>query len=256
MSQLNTHTKRGRWAGLAVVASLALMLTAMAASASARDRNHDGIPDRWEKRHKLSLKVDQAPRDQDSDEMPNIGEFEAGTDPRDADSDGDGTPDGEELAGEVASFTPGEEEDTGTLVITLYAGGELSGTVDEDTRIICPREEEAAEEESSDEQSAEASSRQGPGPSGRPPLGPPPSDDDESADDESADEDEAAEGEGPSGRPSLGQGPPGNQGPGGHHDGCHGTPCSTDELVAGATVHEADVNVSANGNKFKVVALG
>ena len=44
---------------LALVAVLGL---ASSASAKSRDRNHDRIPDRWERVHHLSLKVNQAKR--------------------------------------------------------------------------------------------------------------------------------------------------------------------------------------------------
>src|SRR5436190_19772010 len=74
-----TPSTRLTWA---VVAALALSLAAMAAISVAKDRNGDKIPDRWEKRHHLSLKVDQARRDQDSDALRNRGEYEAGMDPQ------------------------------------------------------------------------------------------------------------------------------------------------------------------------------
>ena len=51
--------------------------------ASAADRNGDRIPDRWERRHRLSLKVKQTQRDQDHDGLNNLGEFRAKTNPRD-----------------------------------------------------------------------------------------------------------------------------------------------------------------------------
>ena len=52
---------------LIVLGALTVLVLAAPASASARhrDRNHDRIPDRWEKTHKLSLRVNQARRDQD-----------------------------------------------------------------------------------------------------------------------------------------------------------------------------------------------
>ncbi len=81
-------------AALGVVAILALPAIA---SAKARDRNHDGIPDRWEKRHHLSLKVNQAPLNQDKDGLNNLGEFQNGTNPLDADTDNDGLNDGQEI---------------------------------------------------------------------------------------------------------------------------------------------------------------
>src|SRR3954470_6243489 len=82
----------------------ALALLALPGAAAAKDRNHDHIPDRWEKRHHLSTAVNQARRDQDSEPLRNRAEFLAGDNPRNADSDGDGIPDGEENAGKIASF--------------------------------------------------------------------------------------------------------------------------------------------------------
>ena len=54
------------------------------------DRNRDGLPDRWERRNHLSLRVNQAGRDQDRDGANNAAEFAASTNPRDSDSDDDG----------------------------------------------------------------------------------------------------------------------------------------------------------------------
>ena len=58
------------WHLLAAIAVLAMALLAPAV-ASAKDRNHDRIPDRWERNHGLSLKVNQAKRDQDRDLLNN-----------------------------------------------------------------------------------------------------------------------------------------------------------------------------------------
>src|SRR5262245_32977267 len=90
--------------GAAFAALLAFAPGAMAHSWRG-DRNHDRIPDRWEKANHLSLKVNQAKRDQDHDGLRNRAEFMAGDNPRDADSDNDGTDDGAEKAGTVTSFT-------------------------------------------------------------------------------------------------------------------------------------------------------
>jgi hypothetical protein len=73
-----------------------LVITASSAAAKGRDSNNDRIPDRWEKKHGLSLHVKQTRRDQDRDGLNNLGEFRAKTDPRDDDSDNDGTEDGDE----------------------------------------------------------------------------------------------------------------------------------------------------------------
>ncbi len=100
--------KRSHSLGLLLIAIglLAMLSVPSIAAAKQHDRNHDGIPDRWEKRHRLSTRVNQARRDQDRDRLRNRAEFLAGTNPRNADSDGDGIPDGEENAGTIASFDP------------------------------------------------------------------------------------------------------------------------------------------------------
>src|SRR4051794_27989040 len=88
---------------LILVAALALAALSVTAVASADrghhrgDRNRDGLPDRWERQHHLSLEVNQARRDQDRDRLDNRQEFEHGTDPRKADSDNDGVRDRDEV---------------------------------------------------------------------------------------------------------------------------------------------------------------
>ena len=111
----------------------ALALLAMPSLAAAKDRNHDRIPDRWEKRHKLSLKVNQARRDQDRDHLRNRAEFLAGDNPRDRDSDDDGIADGQEQAGTIASF----DQESGRLVINLFGGDTVAGIVNDETEIKC-----------------------------------------------------------------------------------------------------------------------
>src|SRR4051794_2446965 len=87
---------RSRGALAVVLAALAgILILALPAAASARDRNHDHISDRWEKHYNLSLKVNQARRNQDRDNLNNRQEFRAGTDPRDADTNDDGNEDGD-----------------------------------------------------------------------------------------------------------------------------------------------------------------
>ncbi len=107
---------------------------AIAAPASAKDRNHDNLPDRWEKRYDLSLKVKQGKRDQDKDGLNNRGEYAAGTNPRKDDTDGDGSEDGDENAGVISAF------DGETLTIDLYGGGSVTGTVDDSTEVKCGHE--------------------------------------------------------------------------------------------------------------------
>jgi hypothetical protein len=111
---------------LAIAASLML-----AGGAFAKDRNHDRIPDKWEKRHHLSLAHKQGGRDQDHDGLKNRGEFRAHLNPRDADTDDDGIDDGDEHPGEVASF------EDGMLTIALANGGTLTAAVTDDTEVEC-----------------------------------------------------------------------------------------------------------------------
>ncbi len=119
---------------LLLVACAFAAVLAFPASGMARshgDRNGDRIPDRWERAHHLSLKVNQARRDQDHDGLRNKAEFMAGDNPRDADTDDDGVNDGQEKAGQVVSFTGG------VLTVHLFNGDDAKGTVDADTEIEC-----------------------------------------------------------------------------------------------------------------------
>jgi hypothetical protein len=119
---------------LLIAAGLAALL-AFAPGAMAHswkgDRNHDRIPDRWERANHLSLRVNQARRDQDHDGLRNRGEFMAGDNPRKADTDNDGIDDGQEKAGTVVSFT------NGVLIVHLFNGDDVKGTVDDNTEIKC-----------------------------------------------------------------------------------------------------------------------
>jgi hypothetical protein len=120
---------------LLLIATAFAALLAFAPGAMAHswrgDHNRDRIPDRWERANHLSLKVNQARRDQDHDGLRNRGEFLAGDNPREADTDDDGIEDGREKAGTVVSFTDG------VLIVHLFNGDDVKGTVDGDTEIKC-----------------------------------------------------------------------------------------------------------------------
>src|SRR6266480_1969171 len=100
-------------AGIAAV--LVASLFALPALASSRDSNGDRIPDRWEAKYDLSLNKNQAPRDQDKDGVKNLAEYKEGTNPRQADTDGDGTTDStdptpcdhDQTSGSGTTTTPG-----------------------------------------------------------------------------------------------------------------------------------------------------
>jgi hypothetical protein len=58
-----TSRKKLRILGILVAALVGVLAIALPGTASARDRNHDRIPDKWERHHHLSLHKNQAKRD-------------------------------------------------------------------------------------------------------------------------------------------------------------------------------------------------
>jgi hypothetical protein len=215
-------------AALAAIAALALPSLA---AAKHRDRNHDRIPDRWEKRHKLSLNVNQAGRDQDGDRLRNRAEFLAEDNPRDTDSDNDGVEDGEENAGKIVSFDPV----SGKLVIGLFGGDTVSGLVTAATEIECHHGDSATT--SSDGQSGEDESGED-GPGGGDEAGDADSGEEEPGDNNGSQEEE-------SGDNNDGQNGPGGEA--GH--------CTTADLTEGATVKEAELKLEGGNATFEKVEL-
>src|SRR4051794_8099297 len=130
-----------------VIAALGVAALMLPSVAAAKDRNHDRIPDRWEKRHGLSVHKNQAHRNQDRDGLVNRQEFKAGDDPLDADSNNDGVEDGADGAGTIASF------DGTTLVINLFdpADSTLSGEVTDQTKIECDNGDDQGDEDNDGE---------------------------------------------------------------------------------------------------------
>lgn len=80
---------RAMTAAALVVAFAAVPATAGAAG---RDRDHDGLPDRWERKHHIT----KARGDADRDGLSNRAEYRAGLNPRRRDTDRDGRWDGHE----------------------------------------------------------------------------------------------------------------------------------------------------------------
>jgi hypothetical protein len=126
-----------------LLASLALLTMAAALTASpALARDHDKLPDRWERKHHLNVKKNDARRDRDHDGLNNLREYRAhtnprkkdsdrdglkdgaerrfGFNPRDRDSDNDGVKDGRENAGKVTKLS------SSSITIRLAAGGKLT----------------------------------------------------------------------------------------------------------------------------------
>lgn len=245
------HARRSRlgmtWFALALGA---LALLAMPGLAAAKDRNHDRIPDPWEKRHKLSLKTNQGRLDQDHDQLRNRAEFLAGDDPRDHDSDDDGVMDGEEQAGTIASF----DVDTGRLVIDLFDTDTVAGFVTDATEIKCEDEHSATATASSEGSGrGEAEPGDDNGDSGEEEPGDDHGDDGiEAGDDNGGDRDQGDDNSGPSDNSGPGSE---NSGPGHEGDDNRDRICTTAELVPGAAVEEAELEIRNGKAVFEEVEL-
>jgi hypothetical protein len=157
---------------LFLLIALGLLALASPAVAAPRDRDHDGLPDRWERKHHLSTKQKSANGDADHDRIDNRNELIEGTNPRvkdsnrdrirdaaedndgdglsngaedrfgqdptDPDTDDDGIVDGSENAGVVQSVGGGR------LVVALLSGGTIEGRISDDlTDIGCGAEADA-----------------------------------------------------------------------------------------------------------------
>jgi len=209
-----------------------LALLALPGAAAAKDGNHDRIPDRWEKRHHLSTSVNQAFRDQDRDHLRNRAEFLAGDNPRDRDSDDDGVMDGNENAGTITAF----DANTGRLTISLFNGDSVSGLVTDMTRIKCE------DEHSPDVTVRARHGEEEPG-------------DDRGDDGEEAGDDNGGQGEEPGDDNGGEAGDNSGPGPSGHDDNGTGANCTTSDLVVGATVEEAGLELEHGVATFEEVEL-
>jgi hypothetical protein len=211
-----------------VLGLIGSLLFAASASANGRDANRDRIPDRWEKRHGLSLKVKQTFRDQDKDGFKNRAEWKAKTDPKDPDSDDDGVNDEEENAGTVTSFANGE------LTITLFDGGTLTGKVTDDTEVECDDDDARSSHDPEDDDD----DRSGPGDGDKGDR------DDDEGDDDYGDRDDDDDDD-----------------HGDRHDGHHGDhdddddACAPDALKVGAVVKEAELKISSAGRVWEEIEL-
>lgn len=215
------NAKRGIRTALAAILGV-VALVVLPAGAAAKDRNHDHIPDRWERHHHLSLQVNQAHRDQDGDHLLNRSEFLAGDNPRNADSDGDGIEDGQENAGTIESF----DAASGKLTIALFGGETIVGTVTEATEIKC--EHSAGASASDDGESGNSGPSQG---------------EEEPGDDHGGQQEEPGD--------DHGEG----EEPGDDHGG-ESVACGTADLVPGAVVHQAEIEVENGMASYHEIELG
>ena len=150
------------------VVAVSLLALAAPTAAEAADRDGDRLPDRWEKRFKLSTVKGSAEGDPDHDRVDNGNELRQGTNPRARDSDKDRRPDGREdrdrdgLSNAAEDLTGNDpvDRDTdndrvrdgaehggtvrtlkgGELTIRLARGGVLRGFVDDSTEMGCTSE--------------------------------------------------------------------------------------------------------------------
>ena len=237
---------------LFISVALALLAFVLPATAGAKshkrhhharlaDRNHNGMPDRWEHR----FRVHKAKADPDRDGVANVGEFHNGTNPRDADTDNDGVKDGDddanhdgvddgdEQSGVIDNFDPA----TGKLTIKLVNDDSFVGTVNGDTEIECETSTAAAtrhDGESGDDNSGPGSTNSG---------------DDDATEHESGDDNS-----GP-GSTNSGDDDQGDDNDDQGDDEDEGN-CGTDALTQGTIVKEAELRLTSGGAVFKEIELG
>ena len=249
---------------LCLTSLLALIVLALPSAAAAADRDRDGLPDRWEKKHKLSLKKNSANGDLDRDRVDNRNEYREGTKPRDKDSDDDGKRDGSEDAdrdglsngGEDATGNDPKDRDTdddgvidgrehagvvtsfedGVLTLDLPRRGVLSGYVTDYTDLLCSTEHELEKQHSKRRggkgEKASASNDEGESESEGSDPDPYPSEDELEGDYEGDELGEREDGDKP-----------------------HKPKCSLDDVKPGARVHEAKLKLTSDGLVFKHIQL-
>jgi hypothetical protein len=94
-AQTEENTPMLKWLVLPMVVLAYIAVTASAGTP--RDRDHDRMPDRWERKHDLSPTKRNGKRDPDGDHLRNRREFRIRTHPKRADTDRDRLRDGAEV---------------------------------------------------------------------------------------------------------------------------------------------------------------
>jgi hypothetical protein len=146
---------------IAAAIAASLLVIPAGALAKSRDRDHDRMPDKWEKKHHLNVRANDARKDPDRDRVSNLSEFRHHTDPQSADtdddgvndeneiedhtnplkddSDDDGIGDEDEIAGTIVSFT----NNVLTIQLPGTGAGTVAGTVTPSTEIECEGDDDA-----------------------------------------------------------------------------------------------------------------
>jgi hypothetical protein len=269
-----------------LLALLALPGTALARGHRHRgvsaDRNHDRIPDKWEKRNHLSLRVNQARRDQDHDGLNNLSEFRSHTNPRDADTDNDGITDANEDADHDGVDNGNEQDEhTNPGVRDTNHNGVGDGREDPDHDGLNNRAEDVTgnnpENRDTDgdgtpdgqENAGTVTSFDGTTlvitlGNGQTVTGTVDADTRVRCENEQEHEVEADENaatppqsheDGGRGDDHSGPGDGGDDNARSGHDGEHAQDCSTADLTAGTPVHEAELHTTSTGLVFEKVEL-
>jgi hypothetical protein len=229
--------------GLITVAIAASLLALPAGALAKRhDRDHDRMADKWEKRHHLNTRANDARRDPDKDGLSNLSEFRHHTDPQKADTDDDGVKDDDELRDDTNPRRDDSDDDgvgdadeisgsivsleNGVLTIQLPGdgAGTVAGTVNDATVVECDDDDDAQRTATASDDGSDDNSGPGSG------------DDDREGDDNS----------GP-GSTSSGPGSDDDQGDD-NDDQNEDRRCTTADLKPGARVHEAKLMKATDGS--------
>ncbi len=99
----NMKTPNVRWFAAVAMSLAAVLSMPTTASAAGNDRDRDGMPNNWERRHHLNPnRAGDAKADPDHDGLSNLREYRNGGLPHDEDTDNDGQDDGDELRSQTS----------------------------------------------------------------------------------------------------------------------------------------------------------
>lgn len=126
----------GRLAAVTALSSMVLSTAALTVPsyAASGDRDHDGMPNRWEARHGLNPDRADASGDKDGDGLTNLQEFHHRSNPVDEDTDNDGDDDGDEVTdgSSTTDVLDPDTDDDGILDGDEDADGDGVANEDED----------------------------------------------------------------------------------------------------------------------------